>query len=355
MAKANAGRAPGRGPWPGLPGPRLGVLQTLGRWDGAWYVELARRGYLHHGPFHEAPRSVAFFPLYPLVVRGASTLTRLSPLVVAVALSTLLGALAIVLIWRLTLEITDRATADRAALLVAFFPGALVLSMAYAEPLMLVGASGCLLALLHRRWVVAGLLAAATTATRPNAVVIVLVCAWAAIAALRSRGDRRTLIAPALAPLGIVAWFGWLWARTGHPLAWFRAERNAWGDRTGIGLSTFHHVRHLLTRGGVSLHSTDLNELLWGLGAVFVVVTIAALWRWRPPAPLTVYALASIALALASENVGPRPRLLLTAFPLVVAAAVKVRGRPFALLVGASAVALGALSVITFGTLAATP
>src|SRR5205807_7473706 len=96
-----------------------------------------------------------------------------------------------------------------------FFPGSIVLTPFYTEGLLIALVLGCLLALLHDRWWTAGVLAALATATRPNAVVIVACCACAAAVAIRRRRDWRPLVAPLLAPTGLLAYFSFLWLRTG--------------------------------------------------------------------------------------------------------------------------------------------
>jgi hypothetical protein len=71
--------------------------------------------------------------------------------------------------------------------------------------------------------------------------------------------------------------------------------------------------------------------------------------------PVAVYALVAIAMAVVSTQVGPRPRMLLAAFPLVVAVAVHIRGRAFRAVVAASAAGLTLLCAVLFTSQAATP
>src|SRR4051794_12081649 len=162
---------PGSGPWPIMPG-NTALLRALGRWDGAWYLWVANQGYPTAGQFTHHLSEVAFFPLYPMTVRGVSAVTGWSELAAGVTVALLTGALATVLVWKLAVRLADEKVADRAVLLFVFFPGSFALSMAYAEGFMVVGAAACLLALLNRRWVLAGLAAAFATASRPNAVAI---------------------------------------------------------------------------------------------------------------------------------------------------------------------------------------
>src|SRR3954467_4805204 len=69
-------------------GPADTLLSPLARWDSAWYLDIAHSGYA--GP------SSAFFPLYPMLVRGLSFVSDPGALVVmayVVSLAALLGAL----------------------------------------------------------------------------------------------------------------------------------------------------------------------------------------------------------------------------------------------------------------------
>jgi hypothetical protein len=346
---------PGRGPWPALPAGGDGVVRALGRFDGGWYLDLALQGYPGVADLDGRLKSLAFFPLYPLSIRGVHALTGLSPLAVGVLLSTLLGALSVVLVWLLVREVEDEAAATRAAAAFAFFPGAFVLSMAYSEALLVAAAGACLWFLVRHQWVAAGLAAAVATAARPNAVVLVGACAWAAVMAVRRRRDWSSLWAVGLAPTGALAYFAFLWARTGDPTGWFRSQSEAWRDHVDIAGTTIGRVSALVQDPHLSLGVRELNDLVNTLGLVFVVVSVVLLWRWRPPGAVIVYGLGVLAMALASDHVGARPRFLLAAFPLVLAVGVRLRGRLYTAALGTSAAGLAVFSFLVFGTRAVTP
>ena len=346
---------PAAGPWPALPGTEVDSLRALGRWDAAWYIDVARHGYPSATHLTQRFEQLAFFPLFPMLIRALSAVTGLSIVASGVVLSTCLGAIATVLVWRLTMILADRPAADRAAALFCFFPGAFVFSMAYAESLMLVGVAGCLLALIQRRWVTAGLLAAVATASRPNALGVLVACSWAAGVAIAHRREWRSLWAPALAPIGVASFFAFLWWRTGETLAWFLSEREAWGDRVDLGVSAVTRSSTWCGTHSLSLERIALNNLVGALGLVFALVGLVLLWRWRPTAVIIVYTVPPVLMAIASQNVGPRPRLLLAGFPLIMAVGVKAKGRVFLSVLSCSAVLLGVLAYLTFSTQAATP
>jgi hypothetical protein len=91
------------------------------------------------------------------------------------------------------------------------------------------------------------------------------------------------------------------------------------------------------------------------VGVLLAVVGISFMIRWRPPLPITLFTLATVLTACASVNVGPRPRLLLAAFPVVIATGKYLRGRLFVAVVTVSALGMIALTALTVGSLSVTP
>lgn len=326
--------------------PELSLHALLRRLDASWYIDTARAGYVAHAATPDAiaadPAVLrgAFFPLWPLVVR----VTRPPgvPLEVsATVVATVFGFGVVVGSWLLITRLADRRAADRAALLVCVFPGSFVLSIAYAEALMLCLVVACLLALTDRRWLLAGVTAALATATRPNAIALIVPCAWAAAVAVHDRRAWRSLLAPVLAPVGVLAFHGFLWWRTGRLDAWQLIQRNGWEEQVDLGVRNAERLGTL-----VRWEDPDPGTVLIGLGAVVVVVAVWALWRWRPPLTLSLYAAGIIGLALVAQTLGPRPRFVFTALPLVWALAVWLRGERFRLLVLGSSGGLAILSIM---------
>ncbi|MGH2704478.1 MAG: mannosyltransferase family protein [Actinomycetota bacterium] len=331
---------------------RINLLGALASWDGSSYVAIAQHGYPARVPElagHATFSSIAFFPLLPLLIRALALATGLRHLVAALIVSNLAGVIAALLLWRLVERIGDRDWADRSVALFGVFPGALVLSMVYAEPLLLALALGCLLALLGRRWYAAGILAALGTAARPNGLALVAACAAAAAPAVLRDRNWRALAAPALAPLGGLAYLAYLWRHTGEPGAWFRVEREGWGQFFDFGAGTLRRAVHVL--GGTRAY----DDLLSTLGLVIVLMLAGLMVRWRPPAAVWAYTGLVVLLAVGSSDLGPQPRFVLTAFPLLIAAARWVRGTAFAVLLGACGAGMVAYAVISIGALQVFP
>ena len=337
-------------------GGRLGVgpLSFLNTWDAGWFLAVARDGYPAHIPMaagHAAQSTLAFFPLFPLLLKIVAVLTPLSDGLAGVAVSVVAGAVAVVVIHRIAVRLTgDPDRAFRAVALFSFFPGSMVLSMAYSEGVMVALAALCLLALLEERWWTAGLCAALATASRASALALVPACLWQAVRAIRrdrrarlalggpspATGGLRPLVAPLLAPLGTVAYFAFLWIRTGDLLAYPHAE-GAWNSGLAYG-------RPALLMVGRFLRSpfTAPVPAVATLALVFAVVTGILLARRGWPAVLSVYTFSVLAISVLTRTDGLRPRDILTAFPLFLAAAdvIEQRWMRYVMPAGAAVLAL---------------
>jgi hypothetical protein len=204
----------------------------------------------------------------------------------------------------------------RAIVLVSLFPGSFVLSYAYAESLMLLLVAASLLALHHERWVLAGLAAAFATATRPNAIALSVACAIAAYIAIRDRRDWWALAAPLLSPIGYIGFHAFLAQHTGERGAWFRVQREAWDEQLSLGAGTLDSLVDALLH---PLSSPQDSLTLFTVGCL--VLAVLACRKVKFPAPWWGYSLVVAALMLLPSTVGPRPRFLFTAFPLLIGVA----------------------------------
>jgi Mannosyltransferase (PIG-V) len=337
------------GPWPAPPRASL-FLQALGSWDGSWYLLIAGHGYFPPAArFPIAPGSAfGFFPVWPLLLRGLSAVSGLTPIVIGVALAFVFGAAASVAIWYLVRHLCDESVADRAVVLWVFFPGAVVLSMVYSEALAILLCAVCLLALLKQQWLVAGLSAGVATGVHPEALVLVACCLWAAGVAVYRDRDWWSVVAPVLSVAGVVAYFSYLYSSTGDVLRWYHIERAQWG---GTG---FTHDTVTVLRQSVS-HPHDLEAVVPALGLLFAMAGLYLMARWRPPVIIWIYTLGILFSAFDSNMVGARPRVLLTAFPLIVAVARRVRPAAFGMVAAASGFLLATMTFLLFSLVLVAP
>jgi hypothetical protein len=255
----------------------------------------------------------------------------------------------VVLFWLLTRQVWDDQVADRATVLLCFFPGAFIFSLLYSEPVLLTFGLLCLIALRKRWWLIAGLAAAVATASRPTGVALVACCAWEAFFAVRSRREWRSLIAPILSPLGIIGYFGFVWWRTGSITAWTRTQEGGWGERIQP-FAIWHYIQDQ-----VHHPLTNLNTLVPLIGTAFVIVTLVLLIRAGVPSVLIVYTVAVVVISLMSKTLGLRPRFVMTAFPLIMVLGYRLRNLGYSLVLSSSAVLLSAVTIISVTSLLLTP
>lgn len=348
-------------PWPPASASSP-TLSAFGVWDAAWYLHVAAFGYSHLiPPSTHLGWDMAFFPMFPLLVRAGASL-GLSYLAAGVAVGLVLGALATAAVWLVARKVLGEAAATTAVVLWTLFPGAFVLSFAYSEGLTVLAAALCIWALLHRRWVVAGLAAAVAGATQPAGLILILCCAYAAGRAMAERPPRGTPLSPsyltplaalALAPLGALAYFAFLWHRTGDALAWYHSEKLFWdhgGALFGIYKTTLSPLIYVV---GHPLRLDNAAMLVAGMAVA--AGGVALLWRWRAPAVLWIWAIGTMGLTLLSAPVGLRPRFLMVAFPIFLAAGRVLPRRWLWVVASAEAVLLSLLTYFTITTLTLVP
>jgi len=320
-----------------------GLLGQLDIWDGEWFLAIVHHGYPAHLPMvagHVAANPSAFFPLFPLVVKAVS-LTGLSPGAVALVLSAATGATAVYGVGVLARRLGGDAAGQRAALLFAVFPGTFAFSLAYSEGIVITCVSLGLVALLDRRWLLAGVLGALATASSPVALAFVVSCAWCGIHELVTRRRWQALLAPLLAPLGFVAFMAYLAVHTGQLSAWRLTERGGWKSYPSL-LYPFR----ILGRFVVNPLGPTLTGQILVVGTVAAVVGIVLMVREHQPVPVLLYGICAVGGAAISQPVGLRPRFLMLAFPMVVALGTRYEGRAHRWLVVVSAALLTGFSVL---------
>lgn len=311
------------------------LLDRIAAWDGEWYLKIADRGYElgpvtdafeHPNPF--TPR--AFFPAYPFLIRVLAPWFGFTAAALVVSLvAGLFAAYGLARLGRIV-----RGGSRRAGLiLVALFaatPMSIVLSMAYTEALFCALAVWTLVALLERRWELAGVCCLAAGLVRSTALALVVAVVVAATLALRHRTDGgRPLFALALAPAGLAGYLWWTGMRV-RPDAGFLAQLGTWSDlewqgwrtRFDGGASTLRFVFDVLT-GSDSAMSVLTVAVLVGAAAGLVVLILQ-----RREAVLGLYAAGVVVMCLGSSALmHAKPRLLLPAFTLLVPVAIALAKR----------------------------
>lgn len=322
------------------------LYELLVRWDAGWYLRIILTGYEPQTvPSDDLGQMAhAFFPVYPMLVRGLMLVTGLAPELAGVLLSSALFVLALVLVYEYVLDLgLGRDTGLATVLLVCCAPHSFVFSSLYAESAFLALLAAAMLALRRRQYAWAGLAAALLSGTRPNGILfVVFVLVWA----LRNTGWR-SLVQPwthpgpmltiVLAPLGLVAYWWFCYLTVGDAFAQRSAVVHGWGWRADWPWENF--ARHLRSS------STDR---FWAWGSLALFGASFALLRLRR---YEEFALCLASFLLFWINVLPQSlvRYAVVLFPLYIGLAAIAGGRPLPLAtLAAGLAALNAFLVVGF-------
>ncbi|WP_394432120.1 hypothetical protein [Streptomyces sp. SGAir0957] len=309
-------------------------LTLFGRsWDSFWYLHIAEHGYGRTVPFGNGQvySDLAFFPLYPALVRAVHTLLPIVDAPVCALLIAWTAALAAALgVYRVGDLLHGRLVATLLVVVWGLLPHSVVLSLAYTEPVLTALAAWSLYAVLTGRWLWAGALAALAGIARPNGVAVaaaVLVTAAYELVRRRGRVPHRLWTGALLAPAGWLAYVLWVGLRKGDPLGGYFAVQRGWGSTFDYGAGSVQMAWRVLEHG---------HRFVFGMTLVIVVVAVllyGLLLLDRPPLALAVYSGVLLLVTLGGSGFfASKPRFLLPAFPLLLplacALARTARARP---------------------------
>jgi len=315
------------------------IKNRLLAWDGDWFMRVATEGYPHTYSYDASGQMVgnglAFFPAYPLLIRGLWKLGVPAD-IAALSISWLAGALAAALLYLLGTALADRRVGLALSMLFAAQPMSVVLSMGYSESLFSAFVIGMFYAAYRRAFLVAGLLGLGAALTRPTGLAAAVGLAVAAMLALRAGTVPawRAVTGALLALAGVPAYLLWVANRVGDLNAWFSIQTAGWGTTFDWGRSTWNFLYTAIHQGNGWVQVSVALILLAG-----IVASILAVRRTWPP--IVVYGLLALVLVVGQAGYyHSKPRLLvpilLTIIPAAYAAA---RARPAAAALGLTAYA----------------
>jgi hypothetical protein len=285
-----------RQPWTALTG-----------WDSVYYIRIAHAGYA------SGPR-VAFFPLYPLLIRALETVTGLGDAIASLAVSNLGTLVGLAGIYVLGRDRLSPQHAWRAVLYLVLSPYAFALVLAYSEGLFIALASWLFVFSDRRRYLPAIALGVLAGLTRVNGLALIaplVVVAWRR----RSVGSWLVAASPAA---GLACHMLWLWHAVGDPLAFVHAQGH-WGGHASFPPLALGEEFWQFAQTGRAIH------LLSGLTVVVYLALLVPILRLRRFAPHrwddTLYVAGIFALPLLAGVLQSSGRFGLLAFPLFFALA----------------------------------
>jgi Dolichyl-phosphate-mannose-protein mannosyltransferase len=193
------------------------------KWDGQWYLDIARFGYGPE-PVEGVQTRWPFFPGFPAVIRVIREL-GLPDRGTAVVLNQVIFLIALAGVWRIARRYTNAGPARLAVWSLALFPGAFIFSMVYPSSIWLALSVWAFIFVDEHRDLAAAVLVTGAALVRPNGVVL----AVALVIVLRSWRRVLVVCAPSVAAVALwcVACYHW----TGDALV-FLTSKEGWPEVT---------------------------------------------------------------------------------------------------------------------------
>src|SRR5262249_47296038 len=193
------------------------------KWDGQWYLAIARFGYGPE-PVEGVQTRWPFFPGFPGLIHAIREV-GLPDRGTVVVLNQLVFLVALAGVWRIARRYTSARPARLALWSLARFPGAFVFSMVYPSAIYLAISVWAFILVDEQRDLGAAVLVTAASLVRPNGIVL----AVALVFVLRSW--RRVLLVCAPSVVAVALWCAACYHGTGDPIV-FLSSKEGWPEVT---------------------------------------------------------------------------------------------------------------------------
>jgi Mannosyltransferase (PIG-V) len=283
------------------------LINLHNRWDSYWYLDIAEHGYYTRGP---TISNVVFFPLYPLLMRLAAPLFGGDLVLAGWMVSCFFLFMAVILLTRLVQEFHPQITPSLPTAFLLVHPAAFFLNAVYSESLFLTLALATVLWARRGNFLAASLCVMLASASRVAGLFLVVVVG---IEFLQTHGWRglftRRVLPLMLAPMGIIGFFLFHWAKFGDFFLYLKVQRY-WGRDFAADLE------ELVVRTSPDLANTLID---FGHAGLAVLLALIALWRLR--FSYGAYMLVSLAIPLSTGTTLGLPRYSMVLFPIYLIAA----------------------------------
>ena len=281
------------------------MLAVWGRWDAVHYLDVATKGY--------GGTDMAFFPLFPLLIRILGALTG-NHLIAGLLISNASFFFGLLYLYKLLEHEYDRTVARRAIFYVSIFPSAVFFSAVYTESLFFFLTVASFYYMREHKWWHAGAIGFLAALTRSEGVLLAVPFAieWWGTYRTHLREGIASAVAVTLIPAGLLVYMAYLWVLRGDPLYfshvqihWNRHFAPPWVAFADAFTKVFH-----ATAGQIVA-----NEMLEiGFTLLMIVVLIGG-WRRLRPSYIAYMGL-SILIPMSTSSLMSMPRFALVLFPM---------------------------------------
>lgn len=281
------------------------LLAVWGRWDAVHYLDIATQGY--------QGTDMAFFPLYPLLIRIVGALAG-NHLIAGLLISNASFFFGLLFLYKLLEREYDRAVARRAIFYVSIFPTSVYFTAVYSESLFFMLTVASFYYMRSRSWWIAGIFGFFAALTRVEGVLLVVPFLIEWWSAERRMGFRALvdLAAGALIPLGLAIYMAYLWVLRADPL-YFSHVQIHWNRHLAPPWMSIGNAFWKLTHAiGPQLVANQSLEIAFTL---LMIAVLVGGWRSLRPSYIAYMAL-SILVPMSTSNLMSMPRFALVLFPM---------------------------------------
>ena len=197
----------------------VSLVASLVRWDAGHYLTIAMDGYIYP--------NMAFFPLYPLLVKFLNFFIG-NIILSGLMISWVSLFLAIFFLFKLIVfKFKDKNIAYLSIIFLLIFPFAIFYSTIYTEALFLFLTIAAFYFSEKKNWLLVGLLACLASATRIFGIILfpVFLLVYLADRKFNLKKIDKNILFILLAPLGLVFYILFLQIKFGDPLIFLKAQK----------------------------------------------------------------------------------------------------------------------------------
>ena len=198
-------------------------LDSFFRWDSGWYKSIIQGGYSYNT---EKQSNVAFFPLYPILVKAIASLTSLNVPISGLLLSNLCLILALFFVYKISNIYLNKRGCEKVLILMLVFPTSFFYSCFYTESLYLLTTAACFYFFLNKKYFWSGFFGFFASLTRVTGVIIFLAFAIELLWKYLKKKElpKRESIFLLLIPCGLIAYMVFLAWKFNEPLAFVKIQ-----------------------------------------------------------------------------------------------------------------------------------
>lgn len=281
----------------------LNLIDLRVHWDSFWYLKIVEKGY-EYQPGQLS--SIAFFPLYPLLIWIFSFILP-SPSLAGWIISTIALIVAGIFLYKLVSEFHPEVDPLESIILLLIFPTAFFLTSVYTESLFLALSIAFFYFLFKKKFLISAILLSLASLCRINGLFLFIPFIYEYFMYFRfKRFINPSLLSFLIAPLGIVSFMVYQHIQFGQPLAFLKAQMQ-WGREFMFNPKHFQFQ----TASSIANFSTDLLFLAIGLVTGFILLK-------RVNKSYGFYVLTTTLVATSTGTLMSIGRFVLILFPIFI-------------------------------------